>query len=65
MARLTGWKQSEIETLARTNGDIPFTLTPKPTPPGQPEPISEERKLYEQTIWWRGLFPPETNDQQP
>jgi hypothetical protein len=65
VARLTGWKQSEIETLARTNGDIPFTLTPKPTPPGQPEPISEERKLYEQTIWWRGLFPPEIIEQQP
>ena len=64
VAKLTGWKSIDIEADARANGDIPFTLSPKPPAPEQPQTRSEERELFEQYMWWRSLFPADSTQEK-
>ncbi|MEL6858975.1 MAG: DUF2330 domain-containing protein [Pseudomonadota bacterium] len=63
VANLTGWKHRDIEAKARANGDIPFTFDPKPEVPIIGDE-AEARELYEQFFWWRGFFPPVSEDDE-
>ena len=58
LASLTGWKKSRIRARAETNGDYPFSLTPKPERP-VPEDRSDEiaaKSIYDRFFWWGEAF---------